>query len=327
MSLAIHKKDLADLFRDLSGKWPVYGPTENKEAVTSRFRFAKLSSFKNFAFNYGHTVLPPKQFFLPPEEVLFRFGDNKISPPEETEIILFGLNRKDGEGIFYLDKIMSEPIIDEKYQIRRQNIKIIIIDSLPPSNSLNCDLYLQRVDKDHYLAFPYSPFGEEIAQNPYFGHEGDVGTISTRHAADEVIYHPRLDKIVENSYNHPIWDKLADTCFNCGICSYVCPLCYCFKVEDQIDITKNVENDCQGCRNRSWDSCMLPDFAKVTFHNFRPELKDRIYNWYYHKFVRMPREYGIPGCIDCGRCITYCPANINYRDVLKELIKDEKNTK
>jgi ferredoxin len=69
---------------------------------------------------------------------------------------------------------------------------------------------------------------------------------------------------------------------------------------------------------------MLPDFAKVTFHNFRPETKDRIYNWYYHKFVRMPREYGFPGCIDCGRCITFCPANINYREVLKELIDDSK---
>ena len=82
-----------------------------------------------------------------------------------------------------------------------------------------------------------------------------------------------------------------------------------------------------GGRERRWDSCMLPDFAVVSFKNFRPEYEDRIYNWYHHKFVRMPREYGFVGCIDCGRCITYCPARINYRKVLEKLIADYPKTK
>ncbi len=327
MSLAIHKKDLSSFLSDLLKDWPVFGPTEDKKAVTSKFRFGKISSFKDLSLNYGQTVLPPKKYILPSNETLFKFKNNKVSPPIDTEFIIFGLNRRDGEGIFYLDKVMAKPINDDKYKERRYKIKTIIIDSLPPTNTINCDLYLQRVDKDHFLAFPFSEFGEAIIRKPYFGHEGNVGTLSTSHLQDETIYHPRLDKIVENSYENPIWDRLAKTCLNCGICSYVCPLCYCFKIEDQIEITQNIKKDCQGCRSRTWDSCMLPDFAKVSFHNFRPEFKDRIYNWYYHKFVRMPREYGFPGCIDCGRCITFCPANINFREVLKELIKDEKHTK
>lgn len=327
MSLTIHHQDLSHFIDDLLKKWSVYGPVEDQEATKSRHRFQKIKNFKEIELSYGQTVIPPKKYLLPAKEILFKFKKDNIIPPEIKEAIIFGLNKKDGEGIFYLDMVMSEPVYEESYNRRRKNIKFIIVDDLPPSNNLSCDLYLQRVSENDFLAFPYSEFGAELTNKDYFVHQGEVGTISTRHLPDEIIYHPRLDEIVEKSRNHPVWEKLTKTCFNCGICTYVCPLCYCFEMNDEINITKDIEKDCQGCRNRTWDSCMLPDFNKVTFHNFRPEIKDRIYNWYYHKFVRMPREYGFPGCVDCGRCITYCPANINFRDVLKELIEDDKKQK
>ncbi len=327
MSLSIHLNDLPQFVVDLTKKWSVYGPVEDETSVKPEWRFKKISHFKELSLSYGQTIIPPKKYFLPDREILFKFKDNEIALPKNEGIVLFGLNRKDGEGIFYLDKVMAEPVEEESYRRRRKNIKLIIVDSLPPSNHLSCDLYLQRVDRLNFCAYPFSAFGQNLLDKAYFTHKGDPGHVSTRHIPDEVIFHPRLDEIVEKSKNHPIWGKLTKQCLNCGICSYVCPLCYCFEVDDEIKVTKDIQKDCQGCRVRQWDSCMLPEFNKVTFHNFRPELKDRIYNWYYHKFVRMPREYGFPGCIDCGRCITYCPANINFREVLKELIEDDKKQK
>jgi ferredoxin len=205
---------------------------------------------------------------------------------------------------------------------------LVVVDSLPPSNNIDCDLYLQISDEKHLEAYPFSEFGEKLVHgNRYFGHVAEVGALSVRHMPDEIVFHPRLDKIIENSRDHPVWNRLAETCFACGICSYVCPLCYCYEEDDKIAITKDVATDMAGSRERRWDSCMLPDFAAVSFGNFRPEAKDRIYNWYYHKFVRMPREYGFSGCVDCGRCIQFCPAGINYREVLKELIADDKRRK
>jgi sulfhydrogenase subunit beta (sulfur reductase) len=321
MSLTLHTKDLEKLFTEIETKWPVFGVVEDQTKVPSVFRFEKLKTFSDWSPIYGQTIIPPKKYLLPALETLFEFKDNKVKLPLNKVAVLFGVNRKDGEGIFYLDKLMTEPIQEVNYSRRRKDIKLVIIDSLPPSNNLNCDLYLQRVDEKHFIVSPFSSFGEALIKAKYFEHDSEISQISTRHMPDEIVFYPNLDVIIENSKDSPVWDRLAKTCFNCGICSYVCPLCYCFEIDDQIDITKDA-NKCEGCRNRSWDSCMLPDFAKVTFHNFRPELKDRIYNWYYHKFVRMPREYGFPGCIDCGRCITFCPANINYREILKELIND-----
>ena len=322
VSLVLHHKDLTKLVAEISNKWSVFGPTKKK--ISSDILFSEINSAKNLFLNNSSSLLPPKKFVFPAKETVFSFAKNKIKIVEDEDIILLGLNRKDAEGLFYLDRIMTTPLPDDNYLQKRSHVKLVVIDSLPPSNNLNCDLYFQRVNKDYYMAFSYTPFGSAIIKSKLFSRQGDVGTISTRHIPDTVIHHPRLDEIVENSRNHPIWNQLADTCFNCGICSYVCPLCYCYEVEDNFDITKDIEKDCHGCRNRRWDSCMLPDFNRVTFHNFRPKQKDRIYNWYYHKFVRMTREYGLPGCISCGRCSTYCPAKINYREVLKELIKDEK---
>jgi sulfhydrogenase subunit beta (sulfur reductase) len=322
MSLKLNHKHIHDFLRDLISEYPVYGPTHDEKAIISRFRFKKLENIKDLALYYGPTITPPKKYLMPARELLFRFEGSEVFPPDNKEAVIFGLNKKDAEGIFYLDEIMTSPVSESQYKSKREKLRLVVIDNFPPSNNLSCDLYLQRVSENEYLVFSYSEFGEKLVKKKYFDHRAPAGEISTRHMPDEVVYHPLIDLIVEQSKDHPVWKRLAKECFNCGICSYTCPLCYCFEVEDKLEIKKEMEKKPAGRRERRWDSCMLPEFNKVTFHNFRPDPKDRIYNWYYHKFVRMPREYGFPGCIDCGRCIEYCPAKINFREVLKELIDD-----
>lgn len=124
------------------------------------------------------------------------------------------------------------------------------------------------------------------------------------------------------SRNKPIWDELAEKCLGCGICTYVCPLCYCFSTEDKKSFDGN---RCGRCRK--WDACTLPDFALVAGgKNFRPTLKQRYYNWYYHKFVRGYKEFGRPHCVSCGRCQKYCPAEIDIYQVLSRIVADYKKS-
>ena len=328
MSLSIPTKDIKHLLGEIIGKWPTYGPVADKLSVGTRFRFAKLEAANDYVMHYGPTVVPPKKYLFPAKEDIFHFERGEILPPSNKEFVLFGVNKRDGEGLFYLDKVMGSPVADGHYADKRANMRLVIVDSLAPSSSVVCDLYLQIVDEKHLEAFPFTEFGEQLVQgNKYFGHADGVGALSNRHMPDDIVFHPNLDTIIENSKDHPVWKRLTETCFTCGVCSYVCPLCYCYDQKDKIKITANIATDVAGSRERSWDSCMLPDFAAVSFDNFRPDVKERIYNWYYHKFVRMPREYGFPGCIDCGRCIMLCPAGINYREVLKELIENDKHRK
>lgn len=328
MSLSMQTIDLKKFLGEVISKWPTYGPTEDKFAASSRFRFARLTKASEYVLHYGPTVVPPKKYLFPAREDVFRFEKGEILPPTNKDFVVFGVNKRDGEGLYYLDQVMTTPIADPHYIAKRQHMHLVIVDSLPPSNNVDCDLYLQISDEKHLEAYPYTEFGETLVRgNKYFGHDAEIGSLSARHMPDEVVFHPRLDDIVEKSRNHPVWDKLAETCYTCGVCSYVCPLCFCYEEGDRVDITADIAKDISGARERRWDSCMLPDFAAVSFKNFRPEPRDRIYNWYFHKFVRMPREYGFSGCVDCGRCIQFCPAKINFREVLKELIEDDKRRK
>jgi sulfhydrogenase subunit beta (sulfur reductase) len=78
-----------------------------------------------------------------------------------------------------------------------------------------------------------------------------------------------------------------------------------------------------GHRCRYWDACILSNFSQTAGgKNFRPTLKNRYYNWFYHKFVRAYKEFGKAQCVGCGRCQKYCPAGIDIEKVLLEIIKD-----
>ena len=59
------------------------------------------------------------------------------------------------------------------------------------------------------------------------------------------------------------WVDLSMRCISCGTCTYVCPSCYCFSVNDSIIETK-------GERYRCWDNCFNPQYTEETSgHNAR----------------------------------------------------------
>jgi ferredoxin len=139
---------------------------------------------------------------------------------------------------------------------------------------------------------------------------------------DAILFDPlRVSQLIEKSRNSKVWKELGRTCLNCGICTYVCPLCYCFTMTDKISASGD---SCQRCRR--WDACTLASFSKISGgYNFRPEPQDRLYNWFYHKFVRAPKERGKIDCIGCHRCIDFCPVGINFYKVIQQLAKEQRD--
>lgn len=237
---------------------------------------------------------------------------------EVKERIIFGVNLSDLEGINRLNKEFMTPIEDEVYKARKEKTYIFSIDHFDPDPETSFDLHFKKTD-DNYEVSTGTAFGRELVSgNPLFREVKDEKT-QQEALKNSPIHNLDLYRIVEKSKNDPIWDELAKKCFGCGICTYVCPMCYCFETEDKVGIAGLTK--CEGCRERRWDSCMLPDFASISSHDFRPLLRDRIYNWHHHKFVRTPKEHGFVGCVDCGRCIVYCPARINFHETLNYLIK------
>lgn len=307
---------------NLIKKYDVYGPVNtHDEAIFSKFQFKLVEPNDKIELHYGVTTIPPTKYLFPARQDILCFKNNKeISEKSggQKPRILFGLNLADLEGIDRLDRQFNSPIQDAMYAKNREDTYLFSIDHFDPEPETSCDLHFKKTG-DKYEVTAGSVFGREIiVGNPLF-RETKTESTKTFEPKKSPIHNLDLYKIIEKSKDDPIWDKLAETCLGCGICTYVCPVCYCFETEDKVKVESLTK--CEGCRERRWDSCMLPDFASISSHDFRPELKDRIYNWYHHKFVRTPKEHGFVGCVDCGRCIVYCPARINLHETLTYLIK------
>lgn len=319
MAKIIYENNFEDLLLELSKKYLLVAPLEKADSQGKKIIFTPFKSGGKLALNYPTSILPPKKFLLPPTEILFSFTNEKTKEPKENPLLVFGLSYEDLEGIFLLSKLMSEPVIDEPFQERFEKTAIIAIDRFSPPKNIPFDLYFQKLNEDAYAVFTGSKLGQIISKSPLIKtRQMTIPKVSKK--KDPLLSNPALPKIIKNSRNNPVWKELSSLCFGCGICSYVCPLCYCSETEDKLEVVQ--AGELTGARCRSWNSCILPKFADTSTHNFRSELPERIYNWYYHKFYRMPKEHGFIGCIDCNRCTIYCPAKINYRKVLERLVKD-----
>jgi sulfhydrogenase subunit beta (sulfur reductase) len=124
-------------------------------------------------------------------------------------------------------------------------------------------------------------------------------------------------ELLEN-LNHSHWDIVAERCLSCGSCTQVCPTCFCW---DTID--KSLLSVDTIIRERSWDSCFNPDYTYVAHGNTRPNTRARYRQWLTHKFASWYEQYGSSGCVGCGRCITWCPAEINHLEEIAAIREGE----
>ena len=118
------------------------------------------------------------------------------------------------------------------------------------------------------------------------------------------------EKVANGLFNAPFWEDVAFSCINCGTCTYLCPTCWCFDIQDEVLGTV-------GDRIRNWDSCMFPLFTlHGSGHNPREKKFQRVRQRFMHKLKYYVDKYGNGvQCSGCGRCVRYCPVNIDIREV------------
>ncbi|NQV00713.1 MAG: 4Fe-4S dicluster domain-containing protein [Parcubacteria group bacterium] len=282
---------------------------------------------ENVVIDSKKDALPIKQYFFPPKQEIFIFNKETKeleSPDYKKEIIIICHHLGQLEAMTQLDEIMGKPNPDFFYWQRRE--KSILIGLIDESVEVapGGDLVLEKINSKQYRVLILTEKGKKIIKNKFFK-EIDKPEIKNYLSEENPFKEMLLDSelladAVKWSKNHKIWDKLAKKCLGCGICTYVCPLCHCFSIDDRV-----VLDDKECIRCRQWDACTLPNFAKIAGgHNFHKTIKERYYNWFYHKFVRAYKEYGKAQCVACGNCKRNCPAGINIGDVLKEIVEDYK---
>jgi len=285
-------------------------------------------------FEHKKTGLPFKKYFFPPvQQTLNANSKGKIIEANAPkQFVLYGLGAKDLEALTQLDEIMKKPNEDFFYFQNRNRCVVIGVTHIELDSMPGGDIIFQKINDNQYRVWvemqsghnfikKFKKFFTETSEQPETkitkSDEHKWSTTMRELLKDSEL----LSSVVEWSHSHPIWDELATTCLGCGVCTYVCPLCYCFSIEDKVDL----DGKCSRCRK--WDACTLPEFSEIAGgHTFRKSIKERYYNWFYHKFVRAYNEYGKSQCVGCGRCQRYCPAKIDIQEILGKILEDYKKS-
>ena len=335
----IAKKDFNVWVERLKKEGDLFGPRERTEQF---YYFDRVSDPAELRLDYTSTILPPKKFFVPPrDEVLLEFNlkSSEVKPAKNEpakEIILLGIHACDMQALLRLDLCWKEGNPDSTYLAKRAQSTIIGITCNPDeycfctkveSNDFRqgFDLFLSDIGQS-YLAEAFTEKGENLLALAKTGESTMLD--------DELAYKAKakcanakgpefLPKVVElpliciDGEDLPFWtEDVGQRCLACGTCTNVCPTCYCFDVNEDIDL-----NLTTGRRLRRWDSCQLEGFTEVaTGEKFMQDQPTRQKHRFYRKFRWLTTKYGgYAFCVGCGRCGRQCTAEISIPETANKL--------
>ena len=317
-------------FRDFVNRL-IQGDREINGVVTkgTGFIYDTLEDAADLCLDYDETLLPPKKYFLPVKETLltFKTGDPSSyhESVEATPRIVIGIHPWDLAAIALLDKAFSTGQSDVNYLSRRNQSLLVGIYPTRPfkhrfSGSMITDEHYQTADlmlvdmgDDVYAIEVVSDEGRALLRESA-AVTADEHTIESLEIRKHVIQDevhlsmPKKDlpAFLQKQQQSKVIDRRADRCFSCGACVLVCPTCYCFHVEEEVDLSLQA-----GRRTRSWDGCMMEGFASAAGgHNFRETPANRLRHRILRKGRYLPEHFHLPGCVGCGRCAEACVAGI-----------------
>lgn len=129
-----------------------------------------------------------------------------------------------------------------------------------------------------------------------------------------------LKEILNRNTENKIWDAVAKRCLSCANCTMVCPTCFCTTVEDTTDLSGEHAE-----RWKKWDSCFTVRFSYIHGGSIRSTPKARYRQWMMHKLSNWSDQFGMDGCVGCGRCITWCPVGIDLTEEAAAIRASEKH--
>jgi ferredoxin len=287
------------------------------------------------------STLSSKELLFPQCETLFTFelhtGDVTLEEPpiEEERMVLFGLPPCEARSIVLLQKAFASDEFQDPYYLHRKANAVIIGKSCEhPLSTCFCssvggspfgtdgvDLLLQDLGEKYFLQVLTATGEALVDELPGYEEatQADVNAAKRIATAVEASFKTRLElqgveKKLEQMFEDPLWDVIYQKCVGCGVCTYLCPTCYCFDIVDEAQGSI-------GKRIRIWDSCQFSLFTlQGSGENPRPTGKERMRQRIMHKFNYYPLNHGGIACVGCGRCIRECPVNLDIREILNIIV-------
>ncbi|HDM08922.1 MAG: 4Fe-4S dicluster domain-containing protein [Deltaproteobacteria bacterium] len=306
-------------------------------------KFVRLEEQTIPDLDYQNTRLSPKSLVYPESERMFEFSTDENDPDynilKEAQKdfgpqAIIGLRPCDAHGFLIVKRNFDNPEYKDPWWVRRYEASTLVgLGCNEPCGTCFCssvgggpfdeeglDVLLFDLE-DQYLAKALTEKGSTLLAKLDGGSEASDKELSkaeeVKKAAQEKISSKvdtskLADKDVLELFNAPFWEDLAFACINCGTCTFLCPTCWCFDIQDEV--YQKI-----GDRIRNWDACMFPLFTlHGSGHNPRSEKFQRVRQRFMHKLKYYVDKYGNGvQCSGCGRCVQFCPVNIDIRHVIE----------
>lgn len=330
MKKSIARDKLPALWAHLSVSGPLILPIQDGPVVL----FKPWQEGAEVNLDAVNSAVSPKDIFLPREETYlhYRCDGQQVKLEEvvnDAAVTAFGLHPCDLKAIEMLDRVfMDQEPPDTLYQKRRENTTVVALSCSDPDPFCFCNAFaVDPTDAPGADVMGYLKEGSLLLeartdkgkalleQAAALLTDASAETVEKREVktTDFGLNLEGLPENLKNRFDDPAWDDLYKSCLSCGVCTYVCPTCYCFDVED-------FGHAQEGERFRCWDSCMYGHFTQMAGgHNPRPDRKERVRQRFMHKLQYYPEVYGEIACVGCGRCLRSCPVNLDIVQAIKAL--------
>lgn len=331
----IEKKKFRNLIEAVGKKYKIFAPVEEDGNAA----FKDISKSGDVTFDYTNSRTNPKGLFFPQSEILFNFKKDEVisKPLSEEKFVVFGIRPCDVQGVLMVDKVyLSEDFKDVYYLRRRENGVIVSLACNSPCETCFCTGIgggPAKEDGSDVITFdigeaillkPISKKGEDFIKDCDKAlneaaksdlNKADKHVLDAEKKIKTKIDTEAAKKSLDKNFDSDFWEDAHQKCIGCGICTYLCPTCYCFDITDEMRGT-------EGKRLRSWDSCMFRLFTlHASRHNPRTSGKERFRQRVMHKFKYLLDNCQVLGCTGCGRCVKECPVNLDIREVVNEVSK------
>ncbi|HEU5036628.1 MAG TPA: 4Fe-4S dicluster domain-containing protein [Nocardioides sp.] len=298
-------------------------------------------------FGFASGAQSAKPVFFPAEELFWRgrrtaegFDTEPADPAADGPYALLGVRSCDLHAVGIHDVVLRDRVHrDGAYAARREDAFVVAVTCGDPGGTCFCASMdtgprpRQGHGAPYDLALTELLDGIDGAGHRFLVEVGtdrglevvdEIGAVSAE--AEDV---ERADRVADRaagrmgrsldtaglkdllyaSVDSPVWDDVAQRCLACGNCTAVCPTCFCTTVTDLTDLSGDESE-----RSRVWDSCFNADFSHLHGGNVRESTRSRYRQWMTHKLGSWIDQFGMSGCVGCGRCVTWCPAAIDITE-------------